>query len=107
MNHMASLRAKLVNGLIHSHPRPPLAPRAIASFSTRNILHNKDNTSKDNQPNDKSNAGYWKYDLSFKTQMSKAVLFAVLAGAGAVESWTWYREIREWWTGVRDEGGEI
>ncbi|KAK6831550.1 hypothetical protein RU639_002482 [Aspergillus parasiticus] len=103
---MASLRAKLLNGLIHSHPRASLAPRAIASFSTRSVLHNTDNTPKNDQPNDKD-AGYWKYDLSFKTQMSKAVLFAVLAGAGAVETWTWYREIRQWWTGVRDDGGQI
>ncbi|KAE8407120.1 hypothetical protein BDV37DRAFT_241951 [Aspergillus pseudonomiae] len=98
---MALLRVKPFHGIIHSHP-----PWATASFSTRTVLQNQDHTHKKKQPNDRRE-DYWKYDLSFKTQMGKTVLIAVLAGAGAVESWTWYQEIRAWWTGVRDDGRDV
>ncbi|KAB8231226.1 uncharacterized protein BDW43DRAFT_283083 [Aspergillus alliaceus] len=101
----STLRAKLLNGFIHSH-RPALAPHAIASFSTCNVLHGKDNASTNNQQNSE-NPGYWQYDFSFRTQMGKTVLIGILAGAGALESWTLCQEIRAWWTGVRDDGEEL
>ncbi|PYH95613.1 hypothetical protein BO71DRAFT_428876 [Aspergillus ellipticus CBS 707.79] len=94
------LRASIFRGL-DCGPRHALIPRG--AFSTQAILGNQSNTPKDKPESDKA----WKYDLSFKTQMAKTVLIVVLGMAGAMESWTLFRGIQSWWTGVPDEGDDI
>ncbi|RAL09109.1 uncharacterized protein BO97DRAFT_397078 [Aspergillus homomorphus CBS 101889] len=100
-----SLRANLMHGFLRKGARAMIYPRQISSCLVRQAPINKNSASKD--PRDHGERpGYWKYDLSFKGQMGKAVFFVTLMLVGSVESWSWYRDVRSWWKGVPDDGAE-
>ncbi|KAL4908287.1 hypothetical protein BDW74DRAFT_174976 [Aspergillus multicolor] len=79
---------------------PNLIPVPAASFSTRRALMNKGSTTKDAHSKDKESR-YWKYDISFRTQMEKIVFVAFLAAIGST---AWYKDLRGWWRGIEDAG---
>jgi hypothetical protein len=102
-----SSHANLTNSFLRSRAHTAFKPNAIVCFSTRQALLNKQSTPKDTQGDDSSKGlGYWKYDLSFRTQMEKIVLIAFLALIGSTVGPSWYRDISHWWRGVPDDGDE-
>ena len=94
------LRAMLIKSQGRGHT--PVKPLAMAYFSTRRALwRNQESTS-----TNKKDPGYWQYDFSFRTQMEKIALIGVLALIASAGPWSWYRDIRHWWTGVPDDEDE-
>ncbi|RDW65919.1 uncharacterized protein DSM5745_09658 [Aspergillus mulundensis] len=79
--------------------RSNLSRPATASFSTSQTPLNNASAPKDGQQKEKE-PRYWKYDISFRTQMEKIVLIAFLAAVGST---AWYKELRGWLGGVEDD----
>ncbi|KAL4865294.1 hypothetical protein BDV12DRAFT_174820 [Aspergillus spectabilis] len=101
------LRANLTNGFLRNRGHTGFRPNAIVCFSTRQALLNKQSIPNDTQGNDSEKGiRYWKYDISFRTQIEKIVVIAFLALISSTVGPSWYRDMSQWWKGVPDDGDE-
>ncbi|PYI18875.1 hypothetical protein BO99DRAFT_149716 [Aspergillus violaceofuscus CBS 115571] len=97
------IRAPLHNNGFLRSAHATVTSRALAAFSSHSARCNKETASNDTHSKEEESR-HWKYDFSFKTQMSKTAFIAGLALGGSLGGWSWYRDLRGWWTGVPNEG---
>ncbi|RAH46262.1 uncharacterized protein BO95DRAFT_442353 [Aspergillus brunneoviolaceus CBS 621.78] len=97
------MRAPLHNNGYLCSANATMMSRALAAFSTHSARCDKEAASQDTQSKEEE-PKHWKYDFSFKTQMSKTAFIAGLALGGSLGGWSWYRDLRGWWTGIPNEG---
>ncbi|RAH66415.1 uncharacterized protein BO66DRAFT_184769 [Aspergillus aculeatinus CBS 121060] len=103
-----TLRRLPIRALLHNNgylcsANATMTSRALAAFSIHSARCDKEAASKDTQSKEEG-PKHWKYDFSFKTQMSKTAFIAGLALGGSLGGWSWYRDLRGWWTGIPNEG---